>query len=87
MVKNTNCDALHGSQIRLNAIDVGMQPLRDILMQSAGPKLDVVFFPNRLPSGERIVLLHRQTKPLLQPKDLPTLSRCLNDAYKHQLPL
>ena len=77
-----NCDTLHGSRPRLNANDGGLQPLWAALSgQSASLELDVVFFRNCRQNAERIAPLHRQTKPLLQPKGLSALSCCLSDTF------
>ena len=54
--------------------------------QSAVPKLNFVFFHNRRQNAERIASLHCQTEPLLQPKGLPTLSRCLGDTRATVVP-
>ena len=79
MVKK-NCDTLHGSRLRPNANDSGLQLLWAALSgQSASPKLDVVFFPNCRQNAELIAPLHRQTTPLPQPKCLSTLSCYLSD--------
>ena len=69
-----------GLRPRPNANDGGLHPLWAALSrQSVSPKFDIVFFPNRRRNAERIAPLHRQTKSLLQPKGLSTLSCCFSN--------
>ena len=53
-MQKTRCDTLHGSRPQPNVNDDGLQQLRNALSrQSANPKLDFVFFPNRRQHSKR----------------------------------